>query len=403
MEKYRVIEQLPLKLTQRWGNILAIVITMTVGQAVAFYWLRPWLSDSQPSTAVAPNTMSALNTVAALGRLEPQGDVIQLSASSSAQSKRVAQLLVKQGDKVHVGQIVAILDSHDRLRATLEQAQKQVKVAQAHLAQVQTGAKPIEITVQQANINSVKAQLQGEINTQEATIAQLEPEQRHAQTEYHRYLGLYRNGAIAAATLESKRLAVAMLKQQIAEARTNQQRSEKFFQQQTAAAKGALSAIKQVRPADLEEAQAEVEKAMIEVKQAQANLDFATVRSPIDGQVLQLHTLAGEVVSDKGQGIVELGQTDQMYVVAEVYESDIAKVHLGQKATLTSQSHTLPETLHGTVDQIGLKIGKKDMTSNDPAVDIDARVVEVKIRLAPADSLRVARLTNMQMQVMIHI
>ncbi|MBV8883703.1 MAG: HlyD family secretion protein, partial [Chroococcidiopsidaceae cyanobacterium CP_BM_RX_35] len=52
---------------------------------------------------------------------------------------------------------------------------------------------------------------------------------------------------------------------------------------------------------------------------------------------------------------------------------------------------------------IGLKIGKKDVTSNDPAANVDARVVEVKIRLAPADSLRVASLTNMQMQVMINI
>ncbi|MBV9390113.1 MAG: HlyD family efflux transporter periplasmic adaptor subunit, partial [Chroococcidiopsidaceae cyanobacterium CP_BM_ER_R8_30] len=343
---------------QKWITILAISMATTMSLATAFYLLRPWLSAAQGSSAAA-KAIPTLNAVTALGRLEPQGDVIQLSASSAAQSNRVAKLLVEQGDKVHVGQAIAILDSHDRLMTTLEQAQAQVKVAQAHLAQVQAGAKPVEITAQQANINSVKAQLQGEANAQEATIAQLEPEQRHAQIEYQRYLMLYQNGAISASALDSKRLAVETLKQQIAEARTNQQRTDRLFQQQTVAEKAALNALKQVRPADVQEAQAEVEKAIIEVKQAQANLDFATMRSPIDGQVLKIHTQPGEVVSDKGQRIVELGQTDQMYAVAEVYESDIAKVRLGQKATLTSQNGTLPKTLHGTVEQIGLQIGKK--------------------------------------------
>jgi len=97
-----------------------------------------------------------------------------------------------------------------------------------------------------------------------------------------------------------------------------------------------------------------------------------------------------------------LGQTEQMYVVAEVYESDIGKVHLGQRATLTSDGNTILG-LHGTVNQIGLQVGKKDVLDNDPAADADARVVEVKIRLDSADSLRVASLTNMKMRVFIQI
>ena len=387
---------------QKWITILAISMATTMSLATAFYLLRPWLSAAQGSSA-AVKAISTLNAVTALGRLEPQGDVIQLSASSAAQSNRVAKLLVEQGDKVHVGQAIAILDSHDRLLATLEQAQKQVKVAQAHLAQVKAGAKPIEITSQQSYIDGVKAQLQGELDTQEATIAQLEPEQRNAETEYRRYLMLYRNGAISALTLDNKRLAVAKVKREINEAQKNLRRTKAIFQQQTVQTRNTLNSLKRLRPADIQEAQAEVEKAVIEVKQAQTNLKLTVVRSPINGQVLKIHILPGEVMSDKGQGIVELGQTDQMYVVAEVYESDITKVHIGQKATLTSEGNPSLGTLHGTVDQIGLKIGKKDTVNKDPAADVDARVVDVKVRLAPTDSLQVANLTNMQMQVRIHI
>ncbi|HAA30372.1 MAG TPA: HlyD family secretion protein, partial [Cyanobacteria bacterium UBA8553] len=42
-------------------------------------------------------------------------------------------------------------------------------------------------------------------------------------------------------------------------------------------------------------------------------------------RILKIHTRPGETVDAK-EGIAELGQTDQMLVVAEVYESDISKV-----------------------------------------------------------------------------
>jgi len=401
MEKYHKIKELISKPNEGWNPILAIALAIILGQATALYCLRPWLGATQsPTTTEAIPKIAA---VTALGRLEPKGGIIQLSASNSDQSNRVAQLLVRQGDRVHVGQVVALLDSHEHSLMNLDQAQAAVKVAQAHLKQIKAGAKPTEITAQQANVSGIKAQTQVEINTQEATVARLEPQLTNAQKEYNRYLGVYRKGVISASTLDSKRLAVETLKQQINEAKINLSRTKALLKEQTTEAQSALNDLQEVRPSDVREAQAEVDKAIVGVKQAQANLELSYVRSPINGQVLKIHTLPGEVISDKGQGIVELGQTDQMYVVAEVYESDIAKIHLGQRATLMSESNTVPEALHGTVDQIGLQIGKKDVVNNDPAADVDARVVDVKIRLDRADSVRVAGLTNMQMRVLINI
>ena len=113
------------------------------------------------------------------------------------------------------------------------------------------------------------------------------------------------------------------------------------------------------------------------MKQAQADLDLALVRSPRAGQILKVHTWAGEIVGD--QGIVDLGQTDQMYVVAEVYESDVKVVHIGQLATLTSSA--FDGEAQGTVDEIGLQVQKKGVLDTNPTADADARIVEVKIRL----------------------
>ena len=81
-----------------------------------------------------------LQAVAALGYLEPAGEVINLSGTVLAEGARVDKLLVKQGDRVQAGQIVAILDSRDRLDATLKRAQTKVKIARSRLGQVKAGA-----------------------------------------------------------------------------------------------------------------------------------------------------------------------------------------------------------------------------------------------------------------------
>ena len=60
----------------------------------------------------------------------------------------IAAIFVKEGDQVKKGQILAILDSRDRLQAELEQAKEQVLINQARLAQVKAGAKTGEITAE---------------------------------------------------------------------------------------------------------------------------------------------------------------------------------------------------------------------------------------------------------------
>ncbi|MEN8160523.1 MAG: efflux RND transporter periplasmic adaptor subunit, partial [Myxococcota bacterium] len=131
------------------------------------------------------------------------------------------------------------------------------------------------------------------------------------------------------------------------------------------------------------------------LERAQAGLELSTVRSPIDGQVLEIHAREGERVGP--EGIAELGETTAMYAIAEVYEADIGRVRVGQQARVTSPA--LPRALLGRVERIGLKVGKKDVLSTDPVADADARVVEVEIRLD--DSEPAAALTNLRVDVVI--
>ena len=118
------------------------------------------------------------------------------------------------------------------------------------------------------------------------------------------------------------------------------------------------------------------------------------------GQILRINTRIGEQVNIN-EGIVELGQTQQMYAIAEVYETDVGLVQPGQRATVVSEHGGFDGEIHGTVDHVGMQIGKQDVISADPAADRDARVVEVKVRIDPEDNDRIAGLTNLQVRITI--
>jgi len=378
------------------GVLFGLLIASGVGIGINYF-----RSSASLPTAVKPRLMEApvVENVAALGRLEPQGEVIYLSAPAAIEGARVGRLLVKLGDKVERDQVVAILDNYDRLKSALKLSQRQVKVAQSRLAQIKAGSKVGKIEAQSAEIQSLEAELKGQMATQAAVIKRLQYELQNAETECSRYQRLYHDGAISASQRDNICLKEDTLREQLQEAQATRSRTVNTLDQQLAAAISTRTEIVEVRPTDVAVVKAEVEAAEAGVQQAKANLDLAFVRSPRSGQILKIYTFAGERVGEKG--IVALGNTSQMNVVAEVYETDIHKVAIGQQATIQSQGFL--QELTGKVVEIGLQIGKKDVLGTDPAADSDVRVVEVRIRLDPVSNQKVEALTNLQVNVIIHL
>ena len=144
---------------------------------------------------------------------------------------------------------------------------------------------------------------------------------------------------------------------------------------------------------NLDTAQMDLDIALADLAAAKASLELAVVRSPLRAQVLEIHAYPGERVGP--EGIMELGRTDRMYAVAEVYETDITGVKVGQLATI--QTPAMDTELTGKVERISLKVGRLDVIGTDPIAKTDARVVEVFILLD--DSETVSRFTNMQVRV----
>ncbi|MDJ0617870.1 MAG: ABC exporter membrane fusion protein [Calothrix sp. MO_192.B10] len=409
-----------------------VVAAVGVTGTIAVYGVSQYgLLAQSPSTPV--ESLPEVKKVTALGRLEPAGEVISLSAPLALDGDRIAKLLVTEGDKIKSGQIVAILDSHQRLQDALAQAKEQVRMAQAKLSQVKAGAKLGAIQAQQATIARLAVEKTTEIEAQKAAIARLQVEQNteiaaqtanigrlqaelgNANIEYQRHERLFAEGAISASLRDSKRLAFQTAAQQVQSAQANLKRIQSSKQQQIAqakanlkriqssgteqlnVAKATLNQIAEVRPVDVQAAQTEVDNAIARVKQAKTNLEQAYIRAPIPGQILKIHSRAGEKIADGG--IAEIGQTQQMVVVAEVYQTDIGKVKLGQQAVITGQAFS--GKIRGKVQHIGLQVNRQNVFSNQPGENLDQRVIEVKIAINPEDCPRVAGLTNLQVQTAI--
>ncbi|MGL6282253.1 MAG: HlyD family efflux transporter periplasmic adaptor subunit, partial [Microcoleaceae cyanobacterium] len=188
--------------------------------------------------------------------------------------------------------------------------------------------------------------------------------------------------------------------QQLNQIEVNLKRLDETGQQQFDQASGTLAQIVQVRPEDVAVAMAELEEAIAQKQRAEANLNTTIVKAPISGTILKVNIQPGEGVQNN-QSVVEMGDTQIMYVVAEIYETDITQIKLGQSATI--KTNVLPKNLKGEVVEIGQKIGKKDILETDPLADTDARVVEVRIRLEPESSQQVANLSNLQVEVRVLI
>ena len=88
-----------------------------------------------------------------------------------------------------------------------------------------------------------------------------------------------------------------------------------------------------VYKAELEQLLAEKEKALISVNNAEIDLGYTTISSPIDGTVIYVSVEEGQTVNTNQStpSIIEVAQLDVMTVKAQISEADIINVQAGQK------------------------------------------------------------------------
>jgi len=145
---------------------------------------------------------------------------------------------------------------------------------------------------------------------------------------------------------------------------------------------------------ELVKLQGQLREAVAQRQGLQVDLADSELRAPLAGTVLKIHSRPGERPAN--DGVLELGAGDQMEAVAEVYESDINRVKLGQVVSLVSENGGFSGTLKARVIRISPQVRQRAVLSTDPTGDADARVVEVRLALDPADAGKVRDLAGLK-------
>lgn len=383
--------QLP-KLWQDRRLLAAIAGLLIIGAGGAWF-LRSRAQQRQAEAELAAQPLPTRVQVVALGRVEPGGGTIDVA---SPEMGVVSELLVKEGDRVQRNQILAYLDIFKVRQAERDYAESQLAEARQTLAaQQQLGAAQIaeaNTRVDQAALPQTES-----IRSQEAEIRNLQAQLNLAQTDLARFETLAESGAIAQQQLDSQRAQVTQTQQQIAAARAT------LAQLESARNTNVSNATAQVNSAQadlqLSQATAGVQAAEQNLALAEARLEQTIIRAPISGQIIKVFVDPGESVNE--QAVLSMGDTKNMKVVAEVYESDVGLVKVGQRATIRSRNGAFDEELTGTVSEVALQIFKNDILDDDPAADADARVVEVDVAVDQPEAID--SLTNLQVDVVIDV
>ena len=335
-----------------------------LGLAVAVVLARGLVHRPPPPLAPA----LPIRTVTALGRLEPIGEVRTIAAPmASAGQATLLRLLVDRGDQVKAGQLLAVLDNQPQLENGVAVARAELNLARSRLA------------IARADAGSGEA-------SQQAKVRSLEAQQRTAATEARRYESLFASGAISAEDRDTRQLNLDTITAALQEARVLLSRQ----QARSTAGAGGIDL-------DVEASQRSLEQAEANLKRASAARDDNLIQAPIDGTVLQVLARAGEAPGSGG--ILQIGQVRRMQVVAEVYESDLQRVKLGQPVQITSPA--LQGPLQGRVGSIGAIVLRQSVINTDPSANNDNRVVEVEAPLTEESNGRAAGFTNLQVRAVI--
>jgi len=130
----------------------------------------------------------------------------------------------------------------------------------------------------------------------------------------------------AAAAVQSQAAAVAQAGQRVAQSRAQVSNARTQRQQV------------KLREAELETARGKLALALANVKQAQLNLDYTTIRAPISGRVTRKNVEIGQVAAP-GQPLLAVVDLDDVWVLANFKETQLTGIKPGQHATVEVDTH----------------------------------------------------------------
>lgn len=323
------------KRRKRWivlGISIAALLLVVVAATAAL----------RPNHTIDPDKLGTVErgdiarSVVATGQIEPLTKVEVKSKASGI----VEKIFVDAGAHVKTGQVIAELDK--------EQLQAAVAESRANLEAAQAARQAAEATLQK---NIVDAQ---------------GPDVPFLKHDMDRAESLYQQGLLALNSMQD-----AEMNYQVG---VNKQ----------------LSAQRNVTvsKAQVLQAKAMIAQAKAALDNAEEDLAYATITSPIDGTVLSRDVEVGDAVSSilvlgsQATLVATLGDTSQVYVKGKVDEADIGKVYLDQPARIVVESFK-DKTFQGKVTRIAPLGDEKDnVTTFEVRVSIDNASGELRANMS---------------------
>jgi len=300
--------------------IIVIIVLIVVAAGIGAVFRHKMKGGNKPTIVRIenPERGELIEFVSAPGEIEPKTKV-EISAKVSA---RIIKLPYEEGDHVTCGgpdanppvpaSVLVRLDAKDmESRLTSAEASRAAQVAQ--------------IEVEKARIASQKSSLVG-----------LEASLKQAQRDLERQKGLLESKDIAQATFDQAQTKYDELKSQHEAARHTMESAQ----------------------LNLEVLKHNLEVADAAIEQAREALSHTTITSPIDGVITRLDAEVGEMVimgtmNNPGTVIMVVGDLSKMLIVAQIDESDVGKLQIGQKASIHINAFPNRE-FTGIVDSIAL-------------------------------------------------
>jgi ABC exporter DevB family membrane fusion protein len=347
-------------------RVVIVVVLLGVALGAVAYGYGQW-RQGQGGPSVVVKVGNIRQKVAAIGKVEP---FLEVTLANKIPG-RISEVLVKEGDLVQRGQVVIRFDaaepaagvrmSEARIRtaqADVRRATRALDSARARWMDIKSGARPQEI------------------ERARAEAAEARQKQQFSEVELGRMKRLLDSGYIARAQYEAEATNAEVWQSRV---RASQEALSLLLAGAKKETVAAAWAQVQETEAELRRAESQVQQARAELDMAQAALGSTVVESTLDGKVIRKLVEPGEGV-DISMPLMVLGDLQKVIVKAEVDETDVGKLSLGQRAEITADAYP-GRVFPGKIYEIGQTVGKRKVRPEDPVKIQDMKVLELKIEI----------------------
>jgi HlyD family secretion protein len=257
----------------------------------------------------ATNTKSAeKDTLFVSGRID--GDTVDIS---SKRDGKLVEIMVREGDSVEAGQLLArILSPQDEAQVDAQKAN--VVEGERKLEEAQS-AGPARVSLAEANLAASRAEL-----------VRWEAELQQAETDAKRYPALAESGAVAEQVANQQQT-----RMKIARASTDAARKQVMSAQ--ASLDQAKAQLQQIATA-----KASLASNHAELRRFQANVSDLEIKAPIAGTILTRSAEPGRVIA-AGQTILTMVDLHKLYLRGFIPEGNAGQVKVGQEAQVFLDSN----------------------------------------------------------------